>query len=64
MGVMEIRIREAGVGDLNHILRHRRAMFREIGFQDTAVLDRVEGLSREYLSEALRSGNYRGWIAE
>ena len=64
MGVMEIRIREAGVEDLKHILRHRRAMFREIGFQDSAVLDRVEGLSREYFSEALRSGHYRGWIAE
>jgi len=61
---MEIYIREAGVEDLKDILHHRRAMFEEMGFQDTAVLDRVESLSREYFSEALRSGKYRGWIAE
>ena len=26
--------------------------------------DRVEDLSREYFSEALRIGTYRGWLAE
>src|SRR5439155_1305923 len=61
---MEIHIREAGVEDLKHILHHRRAMFEEMGFQDTAVLDGVESLSREYFSKALRIGRYRGWIAE
>jgi GNAT superfamily N-acetyltransferase len=64
ISVMEIHIREAGVEDLKHILHHRRAMFEEMGFQDAAVLGRVEGLSREYFSEALRSGSYRAWIAE
>ena len=39
-------------------------MFEEMGFQDTAVLDGVESLSREYFSKALRIGRYRGWIAE
>src|SRR2546430_4008213 len=61
---MEIHIREAGVEDLKHILHHRRAMFEEMGFQDTAVLDGVESLSREYFSKALRIGRDRGWIAE
>ena len=61
---MEIHIREAGVEDLKHILHHRRAMFKEMGFQDPAVLDNVESLSREYFGEALRIGRYRGWIAE
>lgn len=61
---MEIRIREAGDEDLKHILHHRRAMFEEMGFQDAAVLDNVESVSREYFSEALRTGSYRGWIAE
>jgi GNAT superfamily N-acetyltransferase len=60
---MEIHIREAGVEDLKHILHHRRAMFEEMGFRDTAVLDRVEDLSREYFSEALSLGTYRGWLA-
>ena len=39
---MEIHIRKAGVEDLKHILHHRRAMFEEMGFRDTPVLDRVE----------------------
>jgi GNAT superfamily N-acetyltransferase len=61
---MEIHIRKAGVEDLEHVLHHRRAMFDEMGFRDTAVLDRVEELSREYLAEALRMGTYIGWLAE
>ena len=61
---MEIHIRKAGVEDLKHILHHRRAMFEEMGFRDTAVLDRVEDLSQKYFSEALRIGTYRGWLAE
>jgi GNAT superfamily N-acetyltransferase len=39
-------------------------MFAEMGFRDTGVLDRVEGSSREYFSEAIRIGRYRGWLAE
>jgi GNAT superfamily N-acetyltransferase len=61
---MEIHIREAAFEDLKHILHHRRAMFDEMGFRETSVLDRAEELSREYLSEALRLGAYRGWLAE
>jgi GNAT superfamily N-acetyltransferase len=61
---MRIHIRRADVEDLKHLLHHRRAMFEEMGFRDTAVLERVEDLSREYFSEALRIRRYRGWIAE
>jgi GNAT superfamily N-acetyltransferase len=61
---MEIRIRAAGPADLNHILRHRRAMFAEMGFRDEAVLGNVEERSREYFSEALQNGMYRAWLAE
>jgi GNAT superfamily N-acetyltransferase len=61
---MEIHIRKAGIEDLKHILHHRRAMFEEMGFRDTPVLNRVQDLSREYFSEALRIGTYRGWLAE
>lgn len=61
---MEIHIRRASVEDLKHILHHRRAMFAEMGFRDTGVLDRVEELSREYFNEAIRIGTYRGWLAE
>jgi len=62
--VTEIHVRQADVGDLKHILHHRRAMFEEMGFRDNAVLDRVVDLSREYFSDALRTGTYRAWLAE
>jgi GNAT superfamily N-acetyltransferase len=61
---MEFRIREAGIKDLRHILHHRRAMFEEMGFRDGSVLDRVDKASEHYFSEALRSGTYKGWLAE
>jgi GNAT superfamily N-acetyltransferase len=64
MATMEIRIREAGVEDLGHILRHRQAMFEEMGYREERVLERVEELSREYFSKALGSGAYRAWLAE
>lgn len=61
---MEIKIRPACETDLKHILHHRLAMFEEIGFRGAAVLDRVEAVSREYFTEALRTGTYLGWMAE
>jgi GNAT superfamily N-acetyltransferase len=61
---MEIRIRTAGVEDLNHIVHHRLAMFEEMGHRDAAELAGVEAASREYFGEALRTGTYRGWLAE
>ena len=39
-------------------------MFEEMGFRDAAALDRVDDVSREYFSEALRTGTYKGWLAE
>src|SRR5271155_5935401 len=61
---MDIRIRVAGAEDLVHVVRHRRAMFEEMGFRDAAVLDGVEELSREYFGEGLRTGGYGAWLAE
>lgn len=49
---------------MKHILRHRLAMFEEMGFRDAAVLDKVEVVSREYFIEALRAGRYVSWMAE
>jgi GNAT superfamily N-acetyltransferase len=61
---MDIHIRVAGAEDLEHVVRHRRAMFEEMGFRDAAVLNGVEEMSREYFAEGLRSGGYRAWMAE
>lgn len=61
---MQIHIRKAGIEDLQHLLHHRRAMFEEMGFRDSAALDSMERLSRQYFSEALRLATYHGWLAE
>lgn len=61
---MEIQIRKAGIDDLKYLLHHRRAMFKEMGFRDPAVLAQVEESSREYFTEALRTGAYQAWVAE
>ena len=50
--------------DVEHILHHRLAMFEEMGFRDAGVLGRVESVSREYFTEALRAGTYLAWMAE
>src|SRR5277367_1321842 len=61
---MEIRIRMAGTEDLEHLVRHRRVMFEEMGFRDAPMLEGVEEVSREYFGESLRTGAYRAWLAE
>ena len=61
---MDVQIRRASAEDLGHILHHRRAMFEEMGFRDAEVLERVEAVSREYFTEALRTETYLGWMAE
>jgi GNAT superfamily N-acetyltransferase len=61
---MNINIRTANLGDLKHIIHHRRAMFEEMGFRDPALLDQVERSSQVYFSQALRTGAYQAWLAE
>jgi GNAT superfamily N-acetyltransferase len=39
-------------------------MFEEMGFRDAAVLGRVEAVSQEYFTQALRAGTYLGWMAD
>ncbi len=61
---MKYRIREAGIADLPHLVRHRRAMFEEMGLGDAASLAQVDEASKEYFTQALRQGTYKGWLAE
>ncbi len=64
LSMEEIRIREGGIRDLDHILHHRRAMFAEMGGVDEHVLDRMQEATEQYLLDALLSGIYRAWLAE
>jgi GNAT superfamily N-acetyltransferase len=61
---MEIRIREAGIGDVRHLVHHRRAMFEDMGHRNAAELDVADENARKYFNAALPDGSYKGWLAE
>ena len=58
-----ITIRETMLEDLPEIMRHRRMMFRDMGFTDQAALDAMQSTSEPYILAGLKDGNYRGWFA-
>jgi GNAT superfamily N-acetyltransferase len=60
----EIRIRTAGLADLQHLIHHRRSMFEDMGHTDPAVLSEVDRVSEQYFRDALAGGKYRAWLAE
>jgi len=60
----EITIREATVEDLGEIVRQRRCMFRDMGFEEAASLDAMEATSAPFIKTGLQSGSYRGWLVE
>jgi GNAT superfamily N-acetyltransferase len=60
----EIRIREAGPGDIAQILHHRRAMFWDMGNHDEEAHRLMLVNSEAFLRDAMPRGRYRGWLAE
>jgi GNAT superfamily N-acetyltransferase len=63
MDKTEITIREAGSGDLETILHHRRSMFRDMGEGSVEDLDRMVEVARPWLARAFGDGTYRHWLA-
>lgn len=61
---MEYHVREATIADLPHIMHHRRAMFTDIGLGDTVSLNQVDEVSKNYFTQAMQQGTYKGWLAE
>lgn len=61
--VPAITIRETRPADLEEILRHRRMMFYDMGYQDIAALDLMVQRSRRNIARYLADGSYRGWFA-
>jgi GNAT superfamily N-acetyltransferase len=61
--IPDIRIRPATLADIPHILRHRRAMFRDMGGVTEAQLDAVVVTAEGFLREGIPTGAYRGWLA-
>ncbi len=57
-------IRETKLDDAPEILRHRRFMFRDMGYGDEAALDAMQATSGPYLIARMQDGAYRGWFAQ
>ena len=56
-------IRSATADDIPLILRHRRMMWWDMGRRDEEALDLADQAARDYFSEAIPSGMYRGFLA-
>ena len=59
----DVRIREAGPGDLETILHHRRSMFRDMREGSVEELDRMVEVARPWVARGLADGSYRHWLA-
>lgn len=57
-------IRETTLDDAPEVMRHRRFMFRDMGYRDEAALDAMQATSEPYLLERMKDGTYRGWLAQ
>ena len=62
-GQADILIREVTVTDVPALLRLRRRMFQDLGYCETALLDASDAASRDYLAEAIPSGEFHAWLA-
>lgn len=56
-------IREATIYDLPVLVRHRRLMFESMGFSDQGRNDAMDASVRDYLNDALPTGQFRSWLA-
>ena len=56
-------IRPGVLADLDTIIEHRRAMFRDMGHHDEAALDRMSAAFRPWLEQKMRDHEYLAWFA-
>ena len=63
MTARPLRIREGTPEDLPLVLRHRRGMFRDMGFRDEAQLEAMEAVAAPFFAAGLREGTYRAFFA-
>jgi hypothetical protein len=60
----EVVIREARVGDIPEILRHRVGMYEAMGVGDPQSRAEMAAACASVLPQAIRNGSFRGWLAE
>jgi GNAT superfamily N-acetyltransferase len=56
-------IREASIDDIPEILRMRRGMYEDMGYDDAPSLEGMVSVSSGYLKKHLADGSFRAWLA-
>jgi GNAT superfamily N-acetyltransferase len=59
----QISIREVGTSDIPEVLQQRKLIYEDMGHRESEALLRMVSTSREYLSQAIPAGSFRGWFA-
>ena len=59
-----IRLRTAGLGDLDILVQQRRGMWREIDKLTKKELDDADRVYRPWARDRIRNGTLVGWVAE
>jgi GNAT superfamily N-acetyltransferase len=60
----DVQIREATADDVAHLVRHRRGMYEDMGYDDAGALSNMVSTFEPYLAEALGNGTLHGWLAQ
>jgi len=55
-------LRSASPEDVDVLVSHRRAMFRDMGYSGEAALDRMAERCKPWLLEKMKSGEYLAWL--
>ncbi len=55
-------IRRAATADLEILVEHRRAMFKDMGHNDDAALDSMSTRFRVWLLRHMNAGDYHAWL--
>ena len=58
------QIRQATIGDVETILRHRRCMFADMGRGDERSREAMVAATRSFIAAGLKDGSYRGWLLQ
>jgi|SRR5579863_20556 len=63
MSQASLIIRGATPDDIPEILRQRRGMYLDMGYEESPALAAMLSTCDPYLSQALANGSFRGWMA-
>ena len=61
--ILEVLIRPAAPDDIPELLRHRRGMYEDMGYNDAGTLSGMVSTCKPYLASALANGTLHGWLA-